>query len=91
MAGGAKRKGGKPPLETKHPLKFQVYERIRGEHHAGEEYADTVERLKGNRDFTDQIKAGGLKLDTSLVRNALAFFHQRKRDQARKKQETDPT
>jgi hypothetical protein len=49
-----------------------------------------VERLKGDKDFTEQIKTAELKLNTSLVRNALAFFDNRNRVQARKKQETDP-
>jgi hypothetical protein len=89
--GKGKSKGGKPPLEKSNPVMFQIYERIRQEHHPCKEYADTVERLKGNKDFTEQVRAAGLKLNGKLVRRALAFFDQRKRDHARKKQETDPT
>jgi hypothetical protein len=83
-----KRRGGKPPLEQTHPLRFQVYQRIEREHQPGDDYKDTVDRLKGNKDFTDQVEAAGLKLSTKLVRKALALFDQRQRE-ARKKQETD--
>jgi hypothetical protein len=84
------RKGGKRPLEESNPLQFQVYERIQREHQPCDEHIDTVNRLKADRDFAEQVKEAGLKLDTALVRNALACFAQRKRDQARKNQEIDP-
>jgi hypothetical protein len=83
------KRGGRKPLEESNPLKFQVYERIQREHEPGADYADTVDRLKADMDFADQLRDAGLKkLDTALVRTALAFFDQRKRDAARKKQET---
>jgi hypothetical protein len=88
VAGRRKRRDGKPPLEQSNPLKFQVYQRIEREHKPGDDYTATVDRLKGEKDFSDQVKAAGLKLGTKLVRNAIAFFDQRERD-ARKKQETD--
>jgi hypothetical protein len=91
--GGNKRKkaGGKPPLEKSNPLQFQVYERIRQAHQAGGAYTDTVGRLRGDKDFMEQLVAAGLgKLTTGLVKRALAFFDQRKREKAGKKQETDP-
>jgi hypothetical protein len=87
--GKGKSKGGKQPLEKSNPMKLQVYERIRREHRPGEQHADMVERLKADKDFADQAKATGLKLNTNLVRNALAFFDHRKRNHARKNQETD--
>jgi hypothetical protein len=71
-------------------LKFQVYERIQKEHRPGAEYADTVGRLKDDKEFTEQVEDAGLKLDSKLVRKALALFDQRERNEARKKQETDP-
>jgi hypothetical protein len=89
-AGKKKRRGGKPPLEKTNSLKFQIYERIQREHQPGEDYADVVSRLKEDKDFGQQVKDAGLKLTPKLVRAALAFFDQRKRDAARKKQETDP-
>jgi hypothetical protein len=85
-----KRKGGRRPLEQSHPLRFQVYERIRQAHRPGNEYVGTVRRLKNDKDFMEQVEEAGEKLDTKLVRRALALFGQRPRDQARKQQETDP-
>jgi hypothetical protein len=79
-------------LETSNPLKFQVYERIQREHQPGGDYADTVDHLKHDKDFAEQVAAAGLKkVNSALVRKAIAFFAQRKCDQARKKQETDLT
>jgi hypothetical protein len=69
--------GGKPPLEQTHPLQFQVYQRIEREHQPGNDHKDTVDRLKSDRDFTEQVKAAELKLSTRLVRKALALFAQR--------------
>jgi hypothetical protein len=89
--GKKKGKGGKRPLEQSNLVKFQVYERIQREHHPDEEYVDTVERLRADKDFAEQVRAVRLKLNTDLVRNALAFFDHRRRAQARNKQETDPT
>jgi hypothetical protein len=88
--GKKKVKVGKRPLETSNPLKFQVYQRIQQEHQPGNEYLDTVDRLKADKQFAEQVKEAGLKLDTRLVRAALAFFDQRERAQAGKNQETDP-
>jgi hypothetical protein len=88
--GANKRSGGKRPLEKSNPLKFQVYQRIQKEHQRGEEYVETVKRLRDDTNFVEQVKDAGLgKLDTKLVRNALAFFDYRNR-KARKNQETDP-
>jgi hypothetical protein len=90
-AGERKRRGGRPPLEQSDPLTFQVYQRIKQEHLPGDEYADTIDRLKADHQFTEQVKEAGLKLNSKLVKAALALFDQRERDEARKKQETDPT
>jgi hypothetical protein len=91
QTGRRKRKGGRRPLEESNPLKFQVYERIQQVHQPGDEYVDTVRRLRADKDFVEQVKAAGLeKLDVALVRKAIALFDQRKRDEASKKQETDP-
>jgi hypothetical protein len=87
--GKRKRTGGRPRLEKSNPLKFHVYERIRQEYQPGEEHVDMVSRLKADKDFFDQVKTAGLRPNTQLVRTALAFFEQRERDKARKKQETD--
>jgi hypothetical protein len=84
------RRGGKRPLEESDPVRLQVYERIRREHRRGEEYVDAVGRLRANKDFAEQVQAAGLTLNTHLVRTALAFFDQRRRAQARNKQETGP-
>jgi hypothetical protein len=84
----SQKRGGKKPLEESNPRKFQIYQRIQREHEPGTEYVDLVDRLKADRDFVDQVRAAGLKLDTALVRRALVFFDQRNRDAARKKQET---
>jgi hypothetical protein len=89
--GKGKRGGGKPRLEQSNPLAFQVYKRIQQEHQPGEDYVDTVSRLKSDKNFNEQLREAGVgKLDTGLVRRALAFFDSRAREEARKKQETDP-
>ena len=85
-----KKKGGRRPLEESNPLKFQIYQRIQQEHSPGEDYLTTVNRLKNDKDFMEQIRQGNEKLDTKLVRRALSFFDQRKRYPAGKKQETHP-
>jgi hypothetical protein len=89
-------RGGRKPLEQSKrksdQLRFQVYERIAREHQPAAEYVKTLQQLKGmdgSKDFEVQVKAAGLELNTKLVRNALAFFDQRKRDAARRNQETD--
>jgi hypothetical protein len=83
--------GGRRELERCNPLQFQVYKRIQEEHQAGEQYVETVNRLKGDANFVEQVKDAGLKkLDAKLVRKALAFFDSRKRAAARKSQETNP-
>ena len=82
-ASAKKGRGGKRPLEKSNPLKLQVYQRIQQEHRQNEEYVEIVMRLKGDKDFDQQIKDAGLKkLDTKLVRTALAFFDQQKRAEA---------
>jgi len=86
-----KNKGGKKPLEERNPEKAQVYQRICKEHKKGKAYRDTVDCLKADKQFAEQVREAGLKLNAKLVRTALAWSDQRKRDQARKKQETDPT
>jgi hypothetical protein len=86
-----KRRDGKRPLEQSNPLKFQIYDHIRQAHMRGENYVDTVTRLKEDKDFMEQVEEAGEKVDTKLVRKALALFDQRARDRARKQQETDPT
>jgi hypothetical protein len=84
------KRGGKRPLGKSAPLKFQVYRRIQQEHRPGTRYRDTVDRLKADKQFAEQVSNAGLKLDTRLVRKALAFFDtKRQRDQARNKQQTD--
>jgi hypothetical protein len=89
--GEGKPRGGKRPLEETNPVAFQVYQRIRQEHRPGRRYADTIDRLKTDHQFTEQVKEAGLKLNSKLVKAALVLFDQRERDAARKKQETDPT
>jgi hypothetical protein len=89
QAGSAKKKrGGRRRLETSKPLHFQVYDRILREHRPGEQYADIVKRLKQDRDFEQQVQDAGLKLNTKLVRSALAFSYQRKRSESAKIQKT---
>jgi hypothetical protein len=89
-ATGSKPKGGRRPLEQSNAVKFQIYARIRKEHRPGEQYVDAVNRLKADKDFTEQVKSAGLHLNRKLVRAALALFDHRQRGQARKKQETNP-
>jgi hypothetical protein len=88
-AEGKKAKGKKKPLEKSNPLKAQVYDRIRREHRAGEQYADTLSRLKEDKDFVQQVAEAGLGKPThKLIRNAVECFKQRER-QARKNQAAD--
>src|SRR5262249_17483836 len=89
-SGKGKRRGGKRPLEISDPVKVQVYDRIKPEHRKGQAYVDAVARLKGDKDFVEQVERAGLKLNTTLVKKALALFDSRKRDEERKKQETGP-
>jgi hypothetical protein len=88
--GKPKRKGGRRPLEQTRPLKMQIYQRIQREHVAGDDYVNTVVRLEADKDFMEQVSEANEKLDTKLVRRALAFYDQRKRDRGGKKQETHP-
>src|SRR5262249_52562642 len=86
--GKRKKRGGKPPLEQTSTLKFQVYQRIQQAHQPGQDYTETIKCLKDDKDFAEQVKNAGLgKLNTKLVRNAIAFFDQRERNQARNKQD----
>jgi hypothetical protein len=80
-------KGGKPPLEDSNPLQKQIYERIKRERRPREPYTKTVDRLKTDRDFVEQVREAGLRLDGKLIRNAVAFFDRR----ARNKQQTPTT
>jgi hypothetical protein len=64
-----KRRDGKRPLEQSNPLKFQIYDRIRQAHMRGENYVDTVTRLKEDKDFMEQVEEAGEKVDTKLVLN----------------------
>jgi hypothetical protein len=86
-----KQGGGRRPLEESKPLQFQVYQRILQAHRAGTEHVETWGRLKADKDFIEQVKAAGLKPGVELVRKALAWDDQRRREQARKNQETDLT
>lgn len=71
-----KRRGGRPRLEARYPLKFQVYERIRKEHKANSPYHTTLSIVKQDNDFVQQVKDANLKLNSKLVKNAIAFFSQ---------------
>jgi hypothetical protein len=88
-AKGKKKRGGKPSLKESDAL-FKLYERIRQVHRPGKRYSDAVDRLKAEKDFLELVKEAGVKLDTKLVRRAIAFFDQRQKAEARKKQETAP-
>jgi hypothetical protein len=68
------RRPGPKPLKEKNPVKFQVYERIQREHQAGEQFHATIERLKHDRQFLEQVQEVKLKPNPKLVRNALAYF-----------------
>jgi hypothetical protein len=74
-------KGGKPRLEKSDPLKYKVYQRIKREHEAGVKPADIVDRLKTDTDFVVQVSEAELKLNSRLVKNALAYFVPRKKQQ----------
>jgi hypothetical protein len=52
-------------------------------------YVDTMKKLKDNRDFVEQVRETGLKVNTKLIRDALACFDQREREK-RKQQVIDP-
>jgi hypothetical protein len=81
---------GKPPLEKRKPLVFQVYQRIQQERRSKARYRDTVDHLKAEKQFTELVSEAGLKLNTKLVKNALAFFSaRRKRYRPRNKQQAD--
>ncbi len=86
---GRTNRGGKPSLEKKAPLTLQVYQRIQQEHRPSTQYSDAVARLKNDKQFVEQVAEAKLKLDTKLVRKALAYFDTRqKREQASNKQQT---
>jgi hypothetical protein len=86
-----KRRGGKP-LETRKSQKakfqVQVYQRIVSVHQPNDRHHDTWDKLRGDRDFIEQVRAADLRPSHKLVRKALAWSSQRKRDAARKNQET---
>lgn len=74
----SKRGGGRKGLADSNPLKANLYILICREHKEGEEGVDTVARLKQRRDIVTLAgKAGVKKIDTKLVRNALAWEWQR--------------
>jgi hypothetical protein len=83
-------RAGKRPLEKSNPLQLQVYQRIKQEFRAGEHYVDTIARLKSDTQFLEQVQEARLKLDSKLVRNALAFFEERERRSARNNQQIPP-
>jgi hypothetical protein len=83
----ARRRGAKT-LKEKAPIKYQVYERIQREHQAGEQSHDTIERLKRDRQFLEQVQEAKLSLNPKLVRNALAYFATQSR---RNNQQIPPT
>jgi hypothetical protein len=74
------RKRTKRPLEDSNPLKLQVYERVRREHGAGKKGKALLDCLKEDKDFAEQVREAKLTLDRVLVKNALAFFAQPKRN-----------
>lgn len=82
------RRPGPKTLKEKKPLKYQVYERIQREHQAGEQSHDTIERLKRDRQFLEQVQEAKLRLNPKLVRNALAYFDTQSR---RNNQRIPPT
>jgi hypothetical protein len=79
-AGNGKRKGGKPPLEKsanqKDKLKLQIYERIQRLKNGGSRPAEILKRLKGEKDFMEQVKEAGLTLNMPLLNAAKAFYNQ---------------
>jgi hypothetical protein len=82
--------GGRKRLETSNPRLFQVYDRIRKEHVPGAQYADTLVRLKSDKNFREQVADVQRKLDSTLIKTALAFFDARKKDKrSEKNQETE--
>lgn len=80
--GGGKRKGGRKGLEKSNPIKLQIYQRIQQVHKPGQEYVLTVQELSKDKDFTDQVRDAKLKLDTQLVRQALAYFDTQTRNRS---------
>src|SRR5262249_8841067 len=84
-----KRQRGKRTLEKRKPLLFQVYERIRREHQPKEEYSVTIKRLQSDKQFVEQVRAAGKKLNTALVRKALDYFYQRDRRAAADNRQTE--
>jgi hypothetical protein len=84
-----KRRGGKRRLEVRNRLLFQVYDLIRREHRPGEEYGVTIDRLKSDKQFVEQVAAARQKLNTKLVRRALDYFYQRDRRAAADNRRTE--
>jgi hypothetical protein len=77
-----KGRGGRRPLESRDPVKFQIYDRIRQEHDGGAKPRDIQDRLKHDKYFMEQIEQARLKLSKPLVKRALAFFDWRKRQES---------
>jgi hypothetical protein len=75
------KEGGRKRTEESDPIKAQVYDRIFREHQPGRRYAETVTRLKDDKQFMEQIREAELKLDETLVKNALACLRQPGRKQ----------
>jgi hypothetical protein len=74
----AKGRGGRRKLAETDP-KLQVYLRIRREREGGTARRDIPERLKGDKDFMEQVHRAKLKLNKKLVKSALDFFAWRKK------------
>ena len=82
--------GGRKQLEESNPMKLQVYQRIQKEHDADKRSKTILARLRSDKDFKEQVNSAGLKLTKNLIRSAIAFFAERRRQEVRKNQETDP-
>jgi hypothetical protein len=86
-----KHAGGKRPLNESDPGEWELYMRICREHKPGEQHVETLRRMKEDKHFCDQATARGVKLNPTLVRNAIALLAQRRYRRARNKQQTRST
>lgn len=84
-----KKRGGRPPLSETKPLKDAIYRRIHAEHKNNSYYCDTIERLKSDTEFMNQLQEAKLSLNTELVTRALSCIDGRNRKKARNQQQTD--
>ena len=78
-ASSARRRNGKSRLESSNPLQFQVYQRIYLQYQPLRKYGETIEQLKNDKDFMQQVKDCRLKLDVRLLHRVLSFFEKRTR------------